>query len=89
MHKGLYMALCQTGGKVSVTRDGDRGEYLDTGYFGINIHNGGWARTSSLGCQTIYPGQWESFISAAMDQTRRYFSAKWERTTIPYALMNA
>jgi lysozyme len=88
MHKGLYMALCQTGGKVTVMRDGTP-DYPDTGHFGINIHNGSWSGTSSLGCQTIFPAQWESFISAAMDQAKRYFGAKWDKTTIPYALLDA
>lgn len=87
MHKGLYMALVQTGGKVTVTRDGNP-DYEDTGYFGINIHNGGWARTSSIGCQTVFPGQWENFISATMDLSQRYFASKWDKTTIPYALLD-
>ncbi|MBD8619438.1 hypothetical protein IFT67_10950 [Sphingomonas sp. CFBP 13728] len=89
MHKGIYMALCQTGGDVTVMRDGVGVDYAETGRFGINIHNGGWAGTSSLGCQTIYPGQWESFISAAMDQAQRHFGSKWNRTTVPYALLEA
>jgi hypothetical protein len=35
--KSKYFALCQTGGEVTVVRDGDP-PYDDTGYFGINIH---------------------------------------------------
>lgn len=88
MHKDLYRALVQTGGKVTVTRDGTNGDYDDTGYFGINIHNGGWTRTSSIGCQTIFPGQWESFISSTMDLSQRYFGSKWDKTTIPYVLLD-
>ncbi|MEO1621738.1 MAG: hypothetical protein AAFU53_11995 [Cyanobacteria bacterium J06632_3] len=44
-HNGNHEALIQTGGTVTVHRDFDRnglrtGDRLDTGYFGINQHNG-------------------------------------------------
>lgn len=55
-----YEALVQAA-EVVVTRDG-KGE--DRGWFGINIHRGGVAGTSSLGCQTIVPEQWGGFMAA-------------------------
>lgn len=48
----------------------------------INIHKGGYNTTSSEGCQTIYPDQWQGFIDtvyAAMD--------KAGQKTIPYLLI--
>ena len=88
-HKQKYTALCQLGGPVTVTRDGVDGDYPDTGNFGINIHNGSWGGTSSLGCQTIYPAQWQSFITSAVSEAKRYHGDRWDRTTIPYVLIDA
>lgn len=85
-HRGQYNALCQRAGDVTVLRDGTP-DYLDTGSFGINIHRGAYDHTSSLGCQTIYPDQWKSFIASAKDQARRFHGDQWETTTIPYALL--
>ncbi len=85
LHKGKYMALIQTGGEVTVSRDGDP-PYEDIGYFGINIHKGGINTTSSEGCQTIPPVQWDGFIAVAMDQAKRLFGTNWAKTTIPYLL---
>jgi hypothetical protein len=62
LHRGKYRALRQDGVFV-VTRDGYKENYLDTGDgFGINIHCGGVYTTSSLGCQTVPPEQWDEFM---------------------------
>jgi lysozyme len=59
-HGAGYPALrpATEGEKLPVMRDGKGG-------FGvaINIHRGGFTSTSSEGCQTIYPDQWQEFIS--------------------------
>ena len=59
LHRGKYKAFRQAA-EVTVTRDGDP-PYEDSGWFGINIHKGGWQTTSSAGCQTLPPEQWEHF----------------------------
>jgi lysozyme len=87
-HRGKYLALCQKAGVVTVTRDGTP-PYSDTGYFGINIHKGSYNTTSSTGCQTIHPDQWESFINLAKDQVKRYFGRPWQSQVVPYVLIAA
>ncbi|MCA0448004.1 MAG: hypothetical protein LCH54_17440 [Bacteroidetes bacterium] len=86
LHKNKYLALVQRLGEVTVIRDGEP-DYEETGYFGVNIHKGGYTTTSSLGCQTIHPDKWDSFISTVKDQSVRYFGKKWDKTVIPYVLM--
>lgn len=83
-HRGIYMALCQRAGKVTVSRDG-KGD--DTGMFGINIHRGGSYGTSSAGCQTIPPSQWEDFISTSMIFTKKAYPSNWQRQTYTYVLL--
>ncbi len=86
LHRGKYLALVQQMAEVTVIRDGVP-EYEDSGYFGLNIHKGSYNSTSSLGCQTIYPAQYESFISVAKDQAGRFFGKSWNKATIPYILL--
>jgi hypothetical protein len=88
-HEGDYLALCQRAGKVTVTRNGKKENYTHMGEFGINIHRGSFHGTCSLGCQTIHPEQWDSFINLAVDLARRYHGQKWKQAVIPYVLMNA
>ena len=47
----------------------------------INIHKGGNSGTSSLGCQTIPPTQWDSFLTTAYMLLDRY-----EQKVVPYVL---
>jgi lysozyme len=63
--------------ELPVTRDitGD-----DMG-IAINIHKGGYNSTSSEGCQTIYPAQWDGFINLVYSEMSRY-----NQKTIPYLL---
>ncbi len=73
-----YPALVQAAA-VTVHRDGG-GE--ESGFFGINIHHGGYGSTSSLGCQTIYPGQWESFFALVKSELQRH-----NQVVVPYLLV--
>ena len=86
LHRGKYLALCQRLGEVTVVRDGSP-DYDDSGNFGINIHRGSYNSTSSEGCQTIHPTQWESFITLAQDQAKRHFGSRWNKVAIPYILI--
>jgi lysozyme len=73
-----YPAFVQAA-KVIVDRDG-KGE--DEGFFGINIHRGGKTTTSSEGCQTVLPDQWNSFYSKLTGLMR-----KNGQTSFAYELM--
>jgi lysozyme len=86
MHKGQYEAIIQTGGEVTVTRDGHP-NYDDKGYFGINQHKGGYTKTSSEGCQTWHPDQWQDFIDKAHAAGHKYFGADFRKRIIPYVLI--
>jgi hypothetical protein len=81
-----YPAICQRLGKVTVIRDGDP-PYEETGNFGINIHRGGNTKTSSEGCQTIVPEQWDAFYSLAKMQAKSFYGDNWNKTVIPYILL--
>ena len=83
-HKGQYMALCQRGGPVHITRDG-KGQ--EVGYFGINIHKGSRSSTSSEGCQTIYPDQWPEFIGRVTGLVKAVYGKDWQKVNIPYVLV--
>lgn len=84
-HKG-YRALSQQMGAVIVDRDGD--PKPDKGYHGINIHRGALRTTSSEGCQTIPPAQWDAFITLVVSEGKRAFGTAWQQRTIPYILLD-
>lgn len=73
-----YPAFVQAD-EVTVHRD-NRG--LDTGWFGINIHRGSNTTTSSLGCQTIPPKQWDLFRDTLNAELKKY-----GQKTFPYLLV--
>ncbi|SRR5260370_18063208 len=58
----------------TVIRDAAKGKpsYEETGYFAINLHRGGEWSTSSWGCQTIVPSQWDAFINLVDSEMNRY-----------------
>jgi hypothetical protein len=55
--------------------------YYDEGV-AINIHKGSYNSTSSAGCQTIYPSQYDAFIALVYSEMKRN-----NQTTIPYILV--
>lgn len=81
-----HEAICQRAGKVTVMRDGDP-PYSDTGNFGINIHRGGFTKTSSLGCQTIPPEQWDEFYNQASAAAKQLWGNNWKNQDVAYVLL--
>lgn len=81
--KAPYEALRQYG-RVTVIRDGSSKEVTDTAAapFYIDIHKGGYGTTSSLGCQTIHPTQWISFLESVKSELKRN-----KQAVIPYLLI--
>lgn len=89
IHNGSHPheAICQRNGPVNVTRDGET-NYSDSGYFGINIHRGGFSTTSSLGCQTIPPDQWDEFYKTAKSIALDLWGTAWRKNTVLYLLVD-
>ena len=81
-----HEAICQRAGKVDVMRDGDP-PYQDTGNLGINIHRGGFTKTSSLGCQTLPPEQWDEFYHQASTAAKKLWGNDWKKQVVAYVLL--
>ena len=81
-----HPAICQRAAPVSVMRDGNP-PYEDSGMFGINIHCGGNYKTSSEGCQTLPPSQWDEFIATAEGAGRELFGQQWKNRVVAYVLV--
>jgi hypothetical protein len=77
---GGYPALrpATEGEALPVTRDGLSGEKKG---IAINIHRGSRTSTSSEGCQTIHPDQWDAFLKLVYGEM-----ARAGQTTVPYVL---
>jgi lysozyme len=56
---------------------------VDEGYHAINIHRGGENTTSSWGCQTVPPDQFDNFMEQVWEHTKKH---SMER--IPYLLID-
>lgn len=72
-----YPCLVQAG-DVTVRRDNG---VVESGEFYIHIHRGGHSTTSSEGCQTIAPSQWDEFYTLVAKEMAFY-----QLHTIPYVL---
>jgi len=59
------------GEALPVYRDGEAGVSKRPGV-AINIHRGGETTTSSAGCQTLPPSQWQSFIGLTYQEMARH-----------------
>ena len=78
---GPYAAFRQDAA-CTVVRDGV-GD--DTGLFHVNLHRGGVHGTSSLGCLTIPPHQWDEFYGLLSGLLKKYGQRTFYVTLLEYA----
>jgi lysozyme len=57
--------------ELPVRRDGDEEIPSSRPGVAINIHRGGRKGTSSLGCQTIHPDQWQAFYAMTRSEMKK------------------
>jgi len=81
INSGLTAADCRF--KVLRTYGvGDPRNYYETGYFAINIHKGSEYGTSSWGCQTFDPADWNQFKELTYKLMDQY-----GQSVLPYLLI--
>lgn len=76
-----YYAFVQAA-EVEIHRDG--ASKNERGMYGINIHRGGNTGTSSLGCQTLLPAQWQEFFDTAKQELKTA-----NQKVVPYVLIES
>lgn len=86
VHK-TYRAFRQAG-PVTVLRDGNKGSYKDTGWFGINLHRGGVSGTSSAGCQTWPADQFDEAKNFIYDHLKIYSSKDYPFDDFAYIVID-
>ena len=103
LHRGRMPALCQTGAKVTVYRDGDldkKAEQLGkpiSGWYGINYHTNTYNfERNNLKIVKWFIGNWSAGCQVINDREQyleqmdefRYLHESGEQTSVSYCLLN-
>ena len=78
--KGSYPAVCQRLGPVVVIRDGKKVNDPPQ-MIGINQHRGGFRTTSSLGCLTTPPDQYERWYLTGKRLFTEIHDKEWDKAS--------